>query len=350
MSRAAFLPFPGDPFLLHYWLKNFNKFWSNEVDRLYIAHNSAIEPEIAEYIEDLARRMVGDKLTFLYTSRQTDHGIVINEMLDACNEDHILLVEDDGFIFKPGVVNHWFEMLEVGRFDVIGSKRGSCSLEILDYAKKKWSLSYEGLGDQGPNFWPCFLFTSKKILLDTDRNFRARAWDRGEMIEQLDYVVDVDRVVGDTFVNTSLQIRDKVPKDRIHCVPQWHGSPDDIADYENKRYLFGGDAYWCHIGSLSSGVGGILCNDKGYSLSTKKDGEPQYPNAILPGWCNSEGEKNEWERRVQWWFTFWQNREPGMIDEFAEQYFNAIQRIIQQYGLSPKNISRRQEIYKTLGL
>ena len=347
MSRAAFLPFPGDPFLLHYWLKLFKENWIDEVDRLYIAHNSSIEPEIAEYIEDLAKRIVGDKLCFLYTPRQTDHGIAINEMLDACEEDHILLIEDDGFIFKPGIVDHWFTQIEIGRFDVVGSKRGSCSLEILEAAKQKWNLDYSGYGDQGCNFWPNFFFTSRKLLLATDRNFCARSWIKGDIVSPIDYMVEPENVNGDTFVNTSLQIRNLVKKERIHCVPQWHGSPNDIEDAEKGIDLFSGRAYWYHAGSLSSGVGGVLCDEEGRSLSKQ---DVSFPGGQLPKWCNSDGEKREWERRVQWWLTFWENREEGVIDAFAEKYYKAIERIIIQYGFGKKTLKLRQKIYRKIGL
>lgn len=349
MTRAAFLPFPGDPFLLHYWLKLFKDTWIDEVDRLYIAHNSSIEPEVAEYIEDLARRVVGDKLTFLYTPRQTDHGLAINQMLDACQEDHVMLIEDDGFIFKKGVVDQLFLQLESGNFDVIGSKRGSCSLEILEAAKKKWDLDYSGYGDQGCNFWPCFFFTSRDLLIKTDRNFCAKGWKQGEMIDSIDYEVRPDVVVGDTFVNTSLQIRNMVPKNRIRCIPQWHGSPNDLEDFEKRVDLFSGNAFWCHIGSLSSGIGGVLCDDFGHSLS-RRDGEPAYVHALLPDCCSTDNEKKEWERRIQWWLTFWENREVGKIDYFAAEYRKAIDRVIVQYGLSIKNIRRRQKAYKAIGL
>src|SRR3990167_7164309 len=49
-SRAAILPYPGDPSLLNYWLMFFDKFWGDEVDHLYIVFNSPIEKPVREYI------------------------------------------------------------------------------------------------------------------------------------------------------------------------------------------------------------------------------------------------------------------------------------------------------------
>ena len=39
-SRGALLPYPGDPYLLNYWLKFYDDIWGKEVDKLYIYLNS----------------------------------------------------------------------------------------------------------------------------------------------------------------------------------------------------------------------------------------------------------------------------------------------------------------------
>jgi hypothetical protein len=264
-SRAAILPFPGDPFLLHYWLDFYDKIWGNEIDHLYIYLNSPIEKPVVNYIEKICAQR--PTITLIYNPVQTDHGLAINATLDLVKEEYIMLVEDDGFIFKSGMVDQCFKYLESGQADIVGSKRGSCAFEILEAAKQKWGLDYEGYGDQGCNFWPCFFFCKKDLLLKTDRQFCAQAWKRGEVIEALGYMVEPEIVRGDTFVNTSLQLMAMVPQNRIVYVPQYHGSPDDIQHYEQKMNLFDGKAPWCHIGSLSSGVGGILMDEYGRSLT-----------------------------------------------------------------------------------
>lgn len=345
-TRAVILPYPGDPFLFQFWFKLFNKVWHSEVDRLYVTMNSSIEKQVVDYIRVLCLR--NPKVVFTYIPQQLEHGEVINRTLDLVTEDLVMLSEDDGFIFKKGMVDKCFKLLESGNYDIVGSKRGSCSMEIWDCAKSRWGLCYEGLGDQGPNFWPCFFFTSKKLLLQTDRNFGARAWNLGQVVESLGYDVEVPVVVGDTFVNTSLQLRNIVPEARIHYVPQYHGSPDDLDHYEKRIWLFDGKAPWCHIGSLSSGVGGVLMDNQGRALSRRTVDEPKPEGTALPNHCNSEGEKREWERRVQWWLTFYEERDPNEIKSFAELYYNAIQRLVREYKLSMKNIGRRQKAYKEI--
>lgn len=349
-SRAALLPFPGDPFLLKFWLKFFHEVWGDEVDKLYVLINSPIEKSVVEYELELLRH---EKVVPIYIDHQIEHGAGIDLMLGQCEEEYVMLIEDDGYIFKPGYVDKYFSLLENGNYDVIGSPRGSCSMEIYEAARVMFGLSYEGLGDHGPNFWPNYLFTKRDTLLETDRNFGARAWKTGEKIEPLNYIVPdgIEVVVGDTFVNTSLQLRAKFSNDRILEIPQYHASPDDIEDHDNGRFLFNGSAMWTHIGSLSTGVGGVLIDDQGRALARRLI-DPPKEDPSVPGQCTTEQERREWERRVAAWEMFLQYALPDMnkINEFYMLYRRALDRIIGQFQLRRELIERRKEIFKELGL
>lgn len=344
-SRAAILPFPGDPFLLNYWLHFFDTVWGDEVDKLYIVLNSPIEKAVVDYIQMLCDGR--PKIKLLYVPNQIDHGPAILMGLEACEEKYVMLVEDDGFIFKPGMVNRCFEQLESGNYYIVGSKRGSCHMEILTAAQNKWGLAYEGEGDHGPNFWPNFFFTNKELLMATDQNFSAKAWHQGEIIKGLEHKVNNEVIYGDTFVNTSLQLRGMIPGNRILCVAQYHGHPDDMDHAQRNQYLFDGVAPWAHIGSLSSGVGGILRDGNNRALARRLIDPPQEKTVLERQWCQTEEEKKEFERRVQFWATFYENAIPTPgIAEFYDLYGKAVKQIIDQYQLKVKNIKNRQFVYK----
>lgn len=355
MTRAVLLAYPGDPFLLNYWLHFFDTVWGKEVDALYIGLNSPIEEPVIEYIYnriEKSRELTGKKIVVHRQPTMADHGPTINKLLDLCTEQLVMMIEDDGFIFKPGHVDWCFKQIESGQYDIVGSKRGSCHMEILTGAKEKWGLDYEGEGDHGPNFWPNFFFTKKEILLRTDRNFAAKAWHKGDTVEGLGITVVDDVIYGDTFVSASLQLRGIIPIERILCIPQYHGSPDDIEHAQQRKYLFDGKAPWTHIGSLSSGVGGVLRDDRNRHLD-KRTTAPDGGETFLPReWCKTDAEKNEWERRVQWWDRFYWfayvDTSTDVIADFRKAYGEAVQQIITQYKLRPENIKERQRIYKDL--
>lgn len=352
-NRAAILPYPGDPFLLKYWLENFYKFWADDINKLYIICNTPAEKKVVEYIEFLCTADP-DKIDFTFIDHHEQHGDLIRIGLEKATEEYIMLVEDDCYMIKPGKVNECFELLENGSFDIVGSKRGSCHEEILKAAQRVYHIDYEGEGDQGPNFWPNCFFAKRQLLLATDRDYNSRAWVQGDIIAPLgDYEVVAPVISSDTFVWASLQLRAMVPEDRIYYVNQYHAHPDDYQHYLDGKYLFEGRAPWTHIGSLSSGVSGAIMDDQGRSIAKRTREEPHGPTVLPAAWCDvtSDFAKMEWERRVQWWLTFWENRDPKEIPEYAELYKKGLDQIIDQFQLRIKRIKQRQAIYKErLGL
>lgn len=342
-NRAAILPYPGDPYLFRFWLRFYDKYWRKQIDRLYVHLNSPVEQCVVDYVANLCDER---DITLLITHNYTDHGNAINQLLDIVQEKWVMLIEDDAFIFNDEIVNGAFSLLENGHFDIVGGKRGSCATEILEAAQQKWGISYTGEGDQGPNFWPCYFFSSVDLLKSTDRNFNARAWHKGEKLPGLDCDVEADVLYGDTFVNTSLQLRGLVPSHRIAYLPQYHAHPDDLLHAERNQYLFDGRAPWTHIGSLSSGMSGLLRDIEHRPLANRSHIDPQTPEP-LPNAPKSEMERKEYERRVQIWLTAWQTSEvtPETAD-FHAAYGHALERVIVEFGLSRGDIRQRQSVYQ----
>lgn len=345
-SRAAILPFPGDPFLFAFWFGMFKKYWGKDVDKLYVYMNSPIGEKVAEYCRGV---IAGDpRVVFHYEPMQVEHGEVLNRLLDMVQEKYVMLIEDDCYIWTEGIISQCFNQIECGARDIVGSKRTSCGMEILSAAKSKWGLSYEGEGDQGPNFWPNLFFCEKTLLTEhTNRNFGAKAFPAGKPIEWLDGYVPKEDQFGDTFVEASLQLRCTVPEERIGYVAQYHGHPLDLDHYDAHKYLFDGHAPWCHIGSLSSGIGGLIRDDDNRPLSRALIDPPAGPT-VLPNGPTNEFEVMEYERRVQWWEQFYWSAPQIGLANLKMQYQRGLDRIVQQFRLSPKRIRRRRQIYSQL--
>lgn len=323
--RSAFLPFTGDPFCLKYFLNFCEKVWQDEVDELLIILNASVSDEVLHYCREITYKY--DKVYLYEVEGSMDHGPAIDFLLNRSPEGSVMLVEEDATIFKKGEVDKCFKYIESGEYDLVGSPRGSCSQEIWDAAKTKWGLSYEGYGDQGPNFWPNFLFCKKEDLLKTNRHFQGKSWYKGERIDELDYIVKDEICSSDTFVWASLQLRNMGL--RIKTVPQYHGYPHDLTDYASKANLWDGKCGWFHIGSLS-GWNNVLFNQS------------------LPVMA---GSVEEWERRTQIWLQFWEEAQtdlPKEMEEFSKQYKAGIDRLIKEYNLSLDVIRQRQKIYSEL--
>lgn len=347
-SRAAILPYPGDPFLLHYWLGLFDRVWGSEVDKLYIICNTPVEKGVVDYIRLIC---TGDKIDFTYLDHHIQHGDAIRLALEKTTEEYIMLIEDDAFVFKPGMVDECFGKIESDGFDIVGSKRGSCHPEISERAKQIWGIPTDGIGDQGSNFWPCYFFSRRELLLQTDRDYNSRAWVQGDKIVPLQqYEVVAPVIASDTFVWASLQLRAMISENRICYVPQYQAHPDDTKHFEQRAEYtpFDGKASWTHIGSLSSGASGAIMDDQGRSIAKRLIEPPHGPTVLPSAWCDvtSEMQVMEWERRVQWWLTSWEHRDLEQIREFAELYKKGLDQLITQFKLNPKRIQQRQRIYK----
>lgn len=335
-SRAVILPFVGDPFLLHFWLKGFKRVWYDEVDKLYIYCGSPVEEEVIEYIKELCD---DPKISLTIHPEMVQHGDAINRLLDIITEEYIMLIEDDAFIFKKGAVDFYFGMVERGAVDIVASPRGSSSFEILTRGHEIWGETAKEC-----NFWPCFFWSKKQVLLDTDRNFCAKTWQQGEWIPELQMVAPC-LLAGDTFVNTSLQLRAK--NYRFMLVEQYHSYNNDPESYQAKTYIFSPLCPWFHVGSLSSGISGVLMDENGRELANRTR-KPPLEKTVLQNQANTLQERMEWQRRVAWWKTFIEESEPDKIKEFRDLYQKAVDRIVVYFGLHAKTIQVRQAIFKQI--
>lgn len=299
--------------------------WKHVIDRLYVYVNSDSPPAVIDWIRGLTEEH--DNTFFIYCSNQIEHGEAIRQMVELSTEDIIMLIEDDAFIVKPDYVDACFKSIESGMVDLLGSKRGSCSQWIYDTASEKWGLDNSGLGDHGPNFWPNFLFAKREDLLKVT-NFGARSWEQGEYVKELGAVAP-EFQASDTFVEASLQLRDMGLD--IDYVKQYHGSTNDEPDYERRENIWDGQCPWFHVGSLSSGFHGMLKKE------TPIDNEH----------FSTRDEKLELERRIV--FYLWGLEQAVFRSGLPKQkreYYDGIQRLINNYDLIQGRIEQRLRWYK----
>lgn len=265
MSKATFLPCVDDPSAVTTWLKTYQH-WESEAGELKIRFG-------------------------------LPHGKALKEMVLETKADKLLFIEMDGIVLSPSWVSACFDLL--GKYDVIGSPRFSCSKEIADVAQNRFNLNYEGEGDKGPAFWPNFFFVRREILLQTDLDFDPYGWRKGETLYGHTFAEDVQ---GDTMVWMSLQLRELT--DKILEIPQYHCSPYDMEHYQSKIGIFAENIPWVHLGSVSG-------------------------NLTPP---NSELERNEITRRIVWKKICGEN-----IDEYIRKFY-----------ISMDEVNKQEEIYRNL--
>jgi hypothetical protein len=324
LTKAVLISCGGDPLLVSFVLKLWKKWWYPEVDKIYVCFNTEMDKEpVAELFANFIK---DPKISFIYHPYTIGYGEPIRQMLQVCREDLVMLLEDDGFIFRPGIVEGIFKGIENGEYDAAGSPRRSCGQEIWDRSKEKYNLNYEGLGDKGPNFWPNFFFCKRKDLLKTDMNFAPIEFQPGEYCHELDYTFK-EKNAGDTFVWTSMQLREMGLK--FKEIPQYHASPFELQDRDSHQgNWIDRPPTYLHGGSLSSGW-----SWNGFLL-----GRQPIPDTI--------NGLHEIETRVAFW-TLASDMVDG-FEAFKIKYREGIAALMIKAHLDQNQIRTKYNVYKEL--
>lgn len=314
MNRAALLSTCGDVFITSLLLKLWKERWRDEIDHLYINFNNhcGVPPEA---VGEFFGKNAGDpKLTMVYHPTGIGNGPPQTELIKICNEDLILLLEDDFFIFESGVIDGYFKKIESGETDLLGSPRYAYG-EVADAAKKKYNLDYSGVGDKGFGWWPTGFYCKREDLLKTDLDFGSKLYPKGTYFKELDHTFENDAHT-DTFTWASVQLRHLGLKSIE--IPQCHAMPFIADQPTNIPYI--------HAGSLSAGWGGYLSG--------------QVPDV------SNESAKQEMETRVAFW-EIAQTTTEG-FEKFKEQYYDGISDLIADADLDMHRIQKKIKIYRDL--
>lgn len=322
MTRAVYITSGGDPLLGSFCIELLRKYCWDEFDSLYIGYNNYAETPKDVQGEFLSRYLDNPKIKIIYWPTSLGYGGANQKMLQMANEDLVLLLEDDGFIFTKGKIKECFDRIESGEVDALGSPRFSCGLEIAEALKVKYNLDYSGYGDKGPNFWPNFFFCKRSDLLKTDMNFDPKSFSKGVYYPELDHTMNQDES-GDTFVWACIQMRHQGV--RFGEIPQFHASPFEISEKEKgEGNWINEKPYWIHGGSLSVN---------------------KYLKGVLPD-VSTDISKQEIESRCAWWDIVCRTVEG--FDAFRKEYIKGLEDLVENCQLDKSRIYKKRQIYKEL--
>lgn len=275
--RAALLPAPGDPFMLAYWLRNYET-WRDQVDELVVCVNGQTDPEVIAYDQRIIEAVGGRMIHSPYT---LGHDGAMLRLLENTEAELIVMCEDDAYVRHPEAVGASFAKIESGETDIVGSPRHE------DYAGawQEWGDYVPGdLAELRHGLWPAFLFIRRADLLATDKVFGDRAWPRGGNIQGWGYVgpavcdyvgIAAEFVHLDTLFGTTFQLRSAgLRTDLVHHVRLY--DPKATEDWLAE------DPPWFHVTNLST-LNGVTAG-----------GDP----SVLPDMDEHGG---LWTRRVAWW-------------------------------------------------
>ena len=301
MTRAALLPAGSDPFLNAYWLRHYRT-WADQVDELHVAVCGPLPPEVVDYTEACVAAV--PHATMLHLPERTKHGQVLTLLLGQTSADHVVLVEDDAFVRRPGAIDEAFAVIERGEADIVAAPRHSYASESITAAAR----SRFGDDPRGLAFWPCFLFVARAHLEATDRVFDSTLWPAGSTI--LGTTLD-EPAAADTFIWASYQLRDL-------------GLTVSLREAHRIGEPIPADAPWFHVGGLSSGHGWGWQNDWTAERYAQE----------LRNWA---GQESETAKRMAWWQRAWDHWDGG-IPDYHDAYRAGVLQFMADFGVSQDEV------------
>ena len=307
--RTALLPASGDPFLIAYWLRHFRT-WADKVDELRLAVCDQPDPDIRAYIRSLT---AGLPVVLTFHPR-TDHGAMIGWLLSETPGGLVMLCEDDAYVRRPDAVDNAFRVIEDNAADLVACPRGSATPELVTVANNRYGSQVTESGEEGPIYWPCFLFARRSDLLRTNGRFGAQRWEEAEAAMGVRFTQEQ---AADTFGWASLQLREMGL--RVTLRAQYRAQRDLMADW--------GAAPWFHVGGLSAGYRAYLTT-----------GDIAYADKVAHA-ASVQNDAHDWEKRVSWWQRITRRWDGALPRQHAE-YVAAIEEWIDLTLMDRSNIDR----------
>lgn len=203
-SRSLIFGTVYNPFIIAYWLKNFEK-WQDKVDAVYLCHDRIHTPQIEKFLDAKVAKF--PKIHILDNLGGWPYNM--EKAIKQTKEDSILVIHDDTYVYNPAILDKYFDMAEQGKVITPLFVSYSPVGTIDEVVKKKYPfMPWEVEGYKSCSFLLYFLFCSRENYLKTDIDFAQNLWDAGTFVPELDYTT-TERFGGDTGFKFGLQLLNK---------------------------------------------------------------------------------------------------------------------------------------------
>ena len=311
MTSAAITHFDGDPVTLNYWLYLYDKYWRDEVDKVYLvlSYNPEISvPEIIAFNKKVISQY--SNIILIETTIPTIPEIGNKMAVEQAKEDLLFFIESDGLIFGKGLVKEHLDMIREDKCDIVG---GDYTLLPEPLAT---DLNFRGLMRN-------FLFCKREDFMRTDLYF-------------LPYMYG--DIPLDCFGWISLQLRQQNP--RINYVPHncLHPSREmDMGLYQKYK--------WLHIRQMSSSTLGIGTDKGGFIDWMNRD---PYSVGTIRGTV-LRGNHAEWTYMKAVAFkSLMLERMDNSILGFIPMYRDTLDFVISALDLNITHINKVMNFYRNL--
>ena len=172
--------------------------WKDEFDHLYLIDH---EWDFTEQDRRDLEQIIGERFT-IKSAEGFTHWDNLKEILPQVKEDKVLLMDLDTIVYKKGLVEEKFKLLD--KYDLVSMFDGSGGMRELIWQK------FPFLKEKGHiRFGAYFCFAKRELLLNLD--FAPKHYEKGIYLKELDYTtIDGDWL--DSFGEATLKILAKNPR------------------------------------------------------------------------------------------------------------------------------------------
>ena len=178
----------------------------------------------------------------------------------------------------------------------------------------------------------------------TDKNFHRRLFEKGEYIEELDWVCPTEDIGNDTFVWFSIQMRALGLRFKHVQMPPTVGK--EMEDYRRRRRHFAKGVEWVHVSSLSMMMYASYIDENDIPIGLRRRPYarpvPFTPRVGQDLW--NQERKAAWKLMIM--ERFWEDLEP--IAGFRDLYKEAAERLWRRCELDEGRVKGLAKVYKEL--
>lgn len=336
MSRVAIVGTNAHPFLMGYWLKQF-KNWEKEVDRVYIITDSPIEPYTWSFTKEILTQH--PKIRVIETD--IDWPNSLSEAVRLSEESHLLILHDDTFIYKTGVIDKYFKMCETGK--VITPPHGIYA--PIDLVEKRLKEKYpfmpfrvKGMPDNADNtgysFLLYFLFISRIDLMKAGNDFDGKpgGYKANEYCKVLDFIPDRD-FSGDTGFLLMLNLLkngseiELITRATTASLPYEQNPLLILQEWEQKKINVFKEG-WVHIQAMGTGF------NEWYWKFEEKNKIPVHKIDRQESNRNDINIRKGWMLRLAWMLEFMEAQDYTGIQDYKDYILSELNYIMYFFDIN----------------
>lgn len=253
-------------YLMAYWLHLFEKNWQDEVDHVYFAVSTPIHASVWEKTKEMLES--NSKITVFNTGLGWPESV--EHIIRATNTESLGIFHDDLFVFKKGIIDKFFSIVENEGKVVVPIHDNFSKPELVkELMQKKYGsqlpLVEEGTDRTGYSFYNNFFFAPMELVKKTSINLKAYNIPLGSENRYLDWTFLTTDVTADTdflfcleLLEAGAKFYSPIEQDMKKYINIENNPLVTLSEMRRKKEGLYDDIDYLHFQTFAYHVGGLM--------------------------------------------------------------------------------------------